>query len=164
MIMQQNKKVKKAQGGYGYIFIGLLVLVVLIVLVFMFYNPLQPQQQQTGAEQDETAVQEEGFSGEFLQTGEGPTRIFRLTARNYEFSQPILKAKQGEFIKIELLNEEGFHDWTIFYGSRTIATQRAQQSQRVTAEFRATDKGTYEFYCSVGNHRQLGMRGAFIVD
>lgn len=69
-----------------------------------------------------------------------------------------------------VLSEEGRHDWRIDeFGAGTdrllgINTAILQAGQQETVQFVADKTGTFEYYCSVGNHRQMGMRGNLIVE
>ena len=77
---------------------------------------------------------------------------------------PDLKVKQGDKVRIEFTSSQGFHDWKI--DEFSAATERVSDtdSKTVTVEFIADKKGTFEYYCSVGEHRLMGMKGNLIVE
>jgi plastocyanin len=66
-------------------------------------------------------------------------------------------------VRINFTSEEGFHDWVVdeFEGA---TTEKLQAGGRDSIEFVADQSGTFEYYCSVGNHRELGMVGTLIVE
>ena len=53
------------------------------------------------------------------------------------------------------------HDWVL--DEFNAKTKVIQGGQTDTVEFTASKAGTFEYYCSVGQHRQMGMVGKFIV-
>jgi plastocyanin len=65
-------------------------------------------------------------------------------------------------VKITLNNTEGFHDWKI--DEFNAATKQISAGQQDSVEFIASQKGQFEYYCSVGQHRQMGMKGVLIVE
>lgn len=92
-----------------------------------------------------------------------PTQVtFDLNTTNYSYSQTELTVKQGDVVTIHLTNDLGTHNFIIDELDVASITINSGQSTQVT--FTATQKGTYEYYCSVGNHRELGMVGTLIVE
>lgn len=73
-----------------------------------------------------------------------------------------IKVKKGDTVKIVFKNTEGFHDWAIDEFKAT--TKKIQAGQEDTVTFLADKVGTFEYYCSVGNHRAQGMKGNLIVE
>ena len=98
------------------------------------------------------------------------TFVFPVTAKNYSFGPAEIKVKKGSKARIELRVEEGFHDWVLDeFGAHTAqagstGSPQAAAGNTVTAEFVANRAGLFEYYCSVGSHRKLGMIGKFIVE
>ncbi len=89
-------------------------------------------------------------------------KSFTVVGKNFSFSVPEIKVNQGDKVKITFKNENGFHDWVI--DEFNTRTPRIQAGQTAEVEFVADKKGTFEYYCSVGEHRQAGMRGNLIVN
>ena len=92
---------------------------------------------------------------------------FNLTSSHFRFflngvESPELRVKEGTKVKIILNNEEGFHDWKI--DEFNAATEKVSAGATTTVEFVADKKGTFEYYCSVGQHRANGMKGTFVVE
>lgn len=75
---------------------------------------------------------------------------------------PNIKVKQGDKVRIEFSSSEGFHDWVL--DEFNAATERVNAGSSSSVEFVADKKGTFEYYCSVGQHRANGMKGKFIVE
>ena len=87
---------------------------------------------------------------------------FIVDANNFSFSPTELRVKRGDSIKITLVSGEGFHDFVVEeFNARSASVNTRQET---VIEYVADKEGEFEFYCSVGNHRQMGMRGKLIVE
>lgn len=95
------------------------------------------------------------------------TRVFRLEGENFRFlmdgvEAPELRVKQGDRVRIEFTSVSGFHDWVV--DEFNAATEKVNEGGSTFVEFTADKKGTFEYYCSVGRHRENGMFGSLIVE
>jgi nitrite reductase (NO-forming) len=70
--------------------------------------------------------------------------------------------KKGDTVKIVLTNANGMHDWIV--DEFNAKTKVLQGTASDTIQFVASKTGTFEYYCGVGNHRQMGMVGKLIVE
>jgi plastocyanin len=90
------------------------------------------------------------------------TKVFNVGASNFKFDLAEVKVKQGDKIKIVLTGQGWPHDWVVDeFDARTVIVQPGQTAE---VEFVADKTGTFEYYCSVGTHRQMGMVGKLIVE
>lgn len=89
-------------------------------------------------------------------------REFTVSTRSFAFNPAEIKVKKGDRVKITLTNTDGFHDWVV--DEFNAKTGRINTGQTSSVEFVADKTGTFEYYCSVGNHRQMGMVGKLIVE
>jgi len=85
-----------------------------------------------------------------------------MTAQNFSFSKKEIRAKKGDTVKVTVTNNEGTHDWNLDEFGVKSGIVPAGSSK--TVEFVADKTGTFEYYCSVGNHRQMGMVGNLVVE
>jgi plastocyanin len=92
----------------------------------------------------------------------GPVKTFTVTGKPFSFSPSEIKVKKGDMVKIIFKNTEGIHDWVI--DEFNARTPKIQAGQSAEIQFVADKKGTFEYYCSVGSHRQQGMKGKLIVE
>ena len=92
----------------------------------------------------------------------GETKTFTVNGNNFAFSPSEIRVKQGDTVKIEFKNTGGFHDWVL--DEFNARTKQLPDGQSETITFVADKKGTFEFYCSVGKHREMGMKGNLIVE
>lgn len=93
--------------------------------------------------------------------------VFKMGGKNFAFTldgkeNPDLKVKVGDKVRIEFTSESGFHDWVV--DEFKAATKQVQTGGTTSVEFIVDKKGTFEYYCSVGKHRQNGMVGKLIVE
>jgi len=99
--------------------------------------------------------------------GDIETKTFVITGENFKFvmngqEAPELRVKQGDTVRIEFSSIDGFHDWVVDeFGA---ATERVNTGGSTSVEFVADKKGTFEYYCSVGEHRAMGMKGNLVVE
>lgn len=93
----------------------------------------------------------------------GTVKSFTLAASNFKYDIGQLRVRQGDTVRITLTNSGTMsHDWRL--DEFKAATKVIATGKTDTVEFVADKKGTYEYYCSVGQHRQLGMVGQLIVE
>lgn len=93
---------------------------------------------------------------------EGEMTVVDVEGGSYYFDPDVIRVKKGEEVKIVLKSVDMMHDFVIDeFDVRTQVT-RAGETSEVT--FTANEAGEFEFYCSVGNHRALGMVGTLIVE
>ncbi|MEK6915138.1 MAG: cupredoxin domain-containing protein [Nanoarchaeota archaeon] len=130
--------------------IGLIVVVIAGVLAFSF-----------SGKSDSENVRDSNLNIE------GEVNEFVITGENFKFvmdgkSNPDIIVNKGERVRIEFSSTQGFHDWVV--DEFEIATKQVKDTDGVTfAEFTADKTGTFEYYCSVGEHRANGMKGNLIV-
>ena len=89
-------------------------------------------------------------------------REFTISGQNFSFTPSSITVKKGDKVKITFKSIDGFHDFKIDeYG---IATQQLKSPAEEVLEFTADKVGNFEYYCSVGSHRAMGMWGTFEVE
>lgn len=93
---------------------------------------------------------------------EGRVKEFAVTGSPFKFSLSEIRVKKGDTVKIVFTNTEGFHDWVIDEFNAKTTQIAAGKTETVT--FVADQAGTFEYYCSVGQHRANGMKGNLIVE
>lgn len=157
--------------------IGLFVVIALAVLGGIFLMgrsktaPAQPAQtaavaSPTSAQGVVVEVTEEvsptGAVVTDTKTTPGVEKTFAIEASSFKFNPATITVKKGDIVKIVLTNKGGTHNWMLdeFEGAKTKTLQAGQTD---TISFVADKAGTYEYYCSIGNHRQMGMVGKLIV-
>ena len=94
-------------------------------------------------------------------------KVIVITGENFKFiidgvDNPEIIVNEGDKIRIEFSSTSGFHDWVV--DEFNVATEKVRENDGVTiVEFVADQKGEFEYYCSVGAHREQGMFGRLVV-
>lgn len=92
-------------------------------------------------------------------------RTYDVTMSNYSFSEPAITAKPGETVTVNLSVDNGTHDFVI--DELGVASQIIGGNQTNSVTFTIPEDvesgTTYTYYCSVSNHRQLGMEGQLTI-
>lgn len=92
---------------------------------------------------------------------EGAVKEFTVTGRNFSFNPSTLSINKGDKVRVTFKSEGGFHDFVIdefSVRSKTVGTGLSDM-----LEFTADKTGTFKYYCSIGNHRAMGMEGTLTV-
>lgn len=96
-------------------------------------------------------------------SGEREIQEVTLEAREFSYSEESITVKKGQKVRLTLVNKGRMsHDFVV--EGMNVTTKLAGPGESVTSEFIMHDAGTYNFYCSVGNHRAMGMEGTLIVE
>lgn len=92
----------------------------------------------------------------------GPVKSFTVEGNNFKFSPATMAVKKGDRVRVTFKNVQGMHDFVIDeFNAKTQRLSGAGETE--TIEFVADKAGTFEYYCSVGTHRQMGMVGTLSV-
>jgi len=161
-------------------FIGIVVAVVVVVGAFMLLSrdsnaPVEsasPSPSEEAEAMNESPLLSPSASSEAM-TDESsvpsPSPIIALKIKSFtvlgspfQFDVKEIRVKQGDTVRITFTNTEGFHDWVV--DGFNARTKQLQAGQSETITFTADKTGTFEYYCSVGNHRELGMVGRLVVE
>lgn len=90
-----------------------------------------------------------------------PDKTFTVVSRLYSFTPAEITVNKGDKVRIIFQSAEGFHDFVI--DEFNARTPRVNTGGSATVDFTADKTGTFQYYCSVANHRQMGMVGKLIV-
>lgn len=146
---------------------AIIIIVVLVLATggFFLFNSQQNTQNTTEtndamqAAPTEAAAPESSNAMEQESTGE--VKEFTVTGEPFSFSPSTMTVNQGDTVKITFKNVKGTHDFVI--DELGAATAQLQEGGEETVTFVADKAGTFEYYCSVGNHRAMGMVGTLTV-
>lgn len=93
---------------------------------------------------------------------EAGVKTITVTGQNFSFLPATITVQKGDRVRIIFKNSGGFHDFKI--DEFNVATKQIRDGAEETIEFTADKIGSFEYYCSVGNHRAMGMKGTLIVE
>jgi plastocyanin len=87
---------------------------------------------------------------------------FTVEGSNFKFVPAVLKVKKGDTVEITFKNTGGTHNFMI--DEFSVATNKIGDGEEETVTFVADKTGKFDYYCSVGNHRAMGMQGVLTVE
>lgn len=88
--------------------------------------------------------------------------IIVVEAGSFYYKPNEIRIKKGQKVRIELHSVSMMHDFVIDeLGVKIPVTQSGEVG---IVEFTADTAGTFEYYCSVGNHKAQGQIGTLIVE
>lgn len=147
-----------------------LIVVVLVVIAGAYLltknpqttsNPspgTQTQQSTTPSQQPSQAAMES--SSPVGSAMESNVKEFTVTGSSFKFDPATLAVNKGDKVKVTFKSAGGFHDFVI--DEFNVKSKIIGSGQDVV-EFTADKSGTFNYYCSVDNHRAMGMQGTLTV-
>ena len=137
-----------------FITVGVFLAVILGVFLLM-PRPREDTKTEVGATPSPTATTESGSIREGV-------KEIQIVGNEYTFTPSSISVGKGEKVALTFRNTGRLpHNLTI--KELGIATKTIGQGESDTVEFTASEVGILTFYCSVGNHRSLGMEGSLEV-
>ncbi len=133
-----------------------------ILLVVLVFGASAWYVSQKGVGSKAGVIQAPEVTSENVDVAETGAKEFTIEGANFNFSVKEIKVNQGDTVQITFKNKDGFHDWVI--DEFAAKTKQLTAGGEETVEFVADKAGTFEYYCSVGQHRQNGMVGKLIVE
>jgi len=88
-------------------------------------------------------------------------KVFTIEGQNFTYSPNMMTVNKGDKVKIIFKNTGGTHDWNL--DEFNAKTPIIQTGQSVEVTFTADKAGVFEYYCSIGSHRAMGMVGTLTV-
>lgn len=89
-------------------------------------------------------------------------KIVDVEAGSFYYKPNEIRVKKGEKVKIVMKSVDMMHDFNI--DELGVKMPIVKSGNTGTVEFTADQTGTFEYYCSVGQHRQNGQIGKLIVE
>ena len=92
----------------------------------------------------------------------GNVKKIVVEGSSFKFSPNTIKVKKGETVELAFRSLDAIHDFNL--DEFEAQTNQIGEGEEEVIEFTVNKVGTFEFYCSVANHRQMGMKGKFVVE
>jgi plastocyanin len=106
---------------------------------------------------DESGISEEGDAKIT------PSVEVSMLALDFEYDYKEIRARVGDVVTIKVTNSGKMpHDMVV--DELGIKSEMLQPGGSTVVQFTPDKPGTYEYYCSVGNHRAQGMVGKLIIE
>ena len=87
---------------------------------------------------------------------------FTIRASNFKLDPNEIRVKKGDKVKITYVSDDIGHNFYI--DDFNVKTKIVSSGGQDVAEFTANKEGTFDYYCNVGSHKSLGMKGNLIVE
>lgn len=125
---------------------------------------IRPAEQTQGGEGAAAAPTDEQKAQ--LKAGEDahdPTDLtFDVVGGSFYFTPNVIHVKKGDKVKIVFHDAGGMHNFTL--DEFNVKMDTIKTGETATTEFTADKTGSFEYYCGVGQHRQMGQKGTIIVE
>jgi nitrosocyanin len=110
---------------------------------------------------DGSSVGRTGPNCEFAACPTQAVKEFTVSGSNFAFTPNAMTVKKGDKVRITFKNSNGSHDLKI--DEFNVNTGILASGVQKTVEFTADKTGSFQYYCSVGSHRAMGMWGTLTV-
>lgn len=166
--MEQTEQTPK--GNNNMIMIGIIIIIAVVAIgIFMTRNTTSPQAENTTADSvDQTDAMAPEMTGSesgeqsAVGTSEEAVQIIEVEAGSFYYKPNEIRVKQGDKVRIVMSSVSMMHDFVI--DELGVKMPVVQNGDTGTVEFTVDEKGTFEYYCSVGQHRAQGQVGTLIVE
>lgn len=135
------------------------ILLVLLVLGGVTYKLMQPKPSEDFP-LDSVVIKDSPVPTEPAM--EAKEDVIIVEGSPFKFVPNTITIKKGVSTTLVFKNIEGMHDFVV--DDLNIKTKLLQAGTEESVTFTADAVGSYEFYCSVGNHKAQGMTGTIIVE
>lgn len=146
-----------------YIIIGVIVLIIAGVFIFGMNKQVEaPETPETNEININMPILPDENSNVAPVPETEVVKEFTVSGKNFSFTPSLITVQKGDKVKIVFENTAGFHDFKIDeYG---VATKQTNAPTTEILEFTADKAGSFEYYCSVGTHKAMGMKGILKVE
>lgn len=111
--------------------------------------------------------QGESMSPDNLAIEETKIREISIKGTNMSFDPKTITVKKGSTVRLTLTNADASDEWEITHDfvidELGVASTEIGEGESTTIEFTADKVGEFEYYCSIGKHREMGMVGTLVV-
>lgn len=157
---------EKKSGGSAAIIVVVLILIIIGAFVLLGNNKGNLKQQISGTNNPTTEPTTNAMKEISPAVNESDsqkmTGVIAVEGGNFFFKPNEIRVKKGEKVTITLKNSGGFHNLEI--DELNVKTKTIKDGETDTVSFTPDKTGSFEYYCAVGNHREMGMKGTLIVE
>lgn len=141
------------------------VLVLLVIGGGIYFFSTQNKKNQQSVVPTEAVQQEERAVKTSVTSESGVMEDINeivINGSNFKFDPSTITVKKGQKTRVIFKNTQGMHNFKVDEFNISIPVTKTGEEQ--SAEFTADKAGTFEFYCSVEQHRAMGMKGTLVVE
>lgn len=160
---ENNVSLENKKKQNPILFVGIATVAIILVATYLLARG-QREKISQGVNESETQTQNIAAQNSSVTepAEESGVKIFEITGGAYFFKPNEIRVKKGEKVRIVFTNSDGIHDLVI--DELNVKTKLVQSGETVEIEFVADEVGEFVYYCSVANHRSLGVKGTLIVE
>ncbi len=148
------------RGQVNPVLIGGIVLALVIVGIGMMMSRNNTTQEM--AQVPETTTAPAVNESPAVAGMESSAKTIEVEAGSFYYKPNEIRVKKGETVKIVMKSVSMMHDFVI--DELNVKMPITKNGETGTVEFVADKAGTFEYYCSVGQHRANGQVGTIIVE
>lgn len=147
--------------------IGIVVVLVVLIGGFMLFQNMQNSNTQTptpsSTDQSNQATTEPNTDSSMASSAAttGTVKDVTITGSNFKFSPSTITVNKGDTVKVTFANSGGMHN--VMFDDFSAGSKTIQSGATDSFQFVADKTGTFQYYCSVGNHKAMGMVGTLTV-
>lgn len=109
---------------------------------------------------DATTMEEQGDAAVSGMV-EDDVKVIEMEAGAFYYEPSTIEVKKGQKVRVVFKSVDMMHDFNV--DELKIKSEIVKSGSTSTFEFTADQVGKFEYYCSVGQHRQNGQIGTLIV-
>ena len=162
----QNSEIKNRKPMNPILLGGIAIVVLLVVGGFLFSQRRNQPVSDVMPATDENVQGVETEVDNAIVKDALPTveteQVINIEAGSFYYSQKEIRVKKGQTVKIVLTAKDMMHDFNI--DELEVDGPIIKAGESTTIEFVADRVGEFEYYCSVGQHRQNGQVGKLIIE
>lgn len=158
----ETNMTQPGKSGMNPLVMVAIVAVIGIVGYIMFANRPTAPTIDTIAPQPETMLQDSLQPTETENTLMENIVTVDMEAGSFFYSPKEIRAKAGQMVRINFIARDMMHDFNI--DELNVDGPVVKSGESTVVEFIASKAGTYEYYCSVAQHRANGQVGTLIVE
>lgn len=141
--------------------IGAIVLIAVAVLGYTLLNKGESAEELKEVPSTTTIPLVEGASSSASVSTENGVTTVTMDAGAFYYKPNQITVKKGTKVKVVLTSRDMMHDFNI--DELKVKSEIAKSGETKTVEFTAEKVGSFEYYCSVGEHRKRGQVGTLVV-
>lgn len=138
-----------------------IVLIIIVILGIGYWYMNRADDVDVSQNSDSTENTENATSTSDEENASKTVKV-TVTGSNFAFSEKEIRASKGDTVEVTFINSVGTHDFVI--DEFNTRTKILKAGENETISFVADKTGSFEYYCSVGSHRQMGMKGTLLVE
>ncbi|MBP9690752.1 cupredoxin domain-containing protein [Candidatus Woesebacteria bacterium] len=170
----EDQVTQAKQGPSQMVIVGVIILIVVMGGGYLFMRSQgqeaapeqlvmeEKQPTEEGMAQAETGMAEDASDAATSDMMEDEVQIVTVEAGSFYFKPNEIRVKKGQKVRIVMNSVSMMHDFVI--DELGVKLPVVKDGDTGEVEFVASTAGSFEYYCSVGQHRAQGQVGTLIVE